>query len=79
MVYILQLGAGDYFTGGMMYDTRGILAQSQATWGFRAIDNDKIVGIMGIMGDDMQRDNITLLEYLVLYYMSKLINRKRLK
>ena len=43
-----------------MYDTRRILAQSQATWGFRAIDNDKIVGIMG---DDMRRDD-RLLKYL---------------
>lgn len=58
----------------MMYDTRRILAQSQATWGFRAIDNGKIVGIMGIMGDDMRRDDVTLLKYLVLCYysMSKL-------
>lgn len=67
MVYILQLLGGDYFTGGMMYDRRRILAQSQATWGFGAIDNDKIVGIMGIMGDDMWRDDVTLLKYLVLY------------
>lgn len=53
-----------------MYDTRRILAQSQASWGFRAIDNDKIVGIMGIMGDDMRRDDVRLLKYLILYYMS---------
>lgn len=69
MVYILQLWGGIHFTGGMMYDTRGILAQSQATWGFRAIDNDKIVGIMGIMGDDMRRDDVTLLKHLLQYYI----------
>ena len=48
---------GIYFTAGMMYDTRRILAHSQATWGFRAIDNDEIVGIMG---DDMRRDDVRL-------------------
>lgn len=47
-----------------MYDTRRILAQSQATWGFGAIDNDKIVGIMGIMGDDMRRDDVTAFKVL---------------
>lgn len=52
-----------------MYDTRRILAQSQATWGFQAIDNDKIVGIMGIMGDDMRRDDVTLLKHLLQYYI----------
>lgn len=66
MVYILQLLGGDYFTGGMMYDTRRILAQSQATWGLIMIRLWGLWGLWGMICGEMM---------LVLYYMSKLNNR----